>query len=356
MYKFAFVGNPNAGKTTWINYLADVHMKVANYLGVSVQEEITEISFENEKIMLIDLPGIYDLDVTNGEENFTKDYLKNHPVDLIVNVIDIRDIKRSLHLTAQLKKLHIPMLVLLNFVNENMNVEEIRKLSTLIRTPILFSTMKQKEDILSTMLEVKHSYVDTTFEEREIKKIDMQTIKKEYHYDQVLLHPVLGIVMLVIILLLSIWGIYTLAQPFSHLITVIFDGINQDLIMKIHTVKMIERLIQAIWFSFTSIVSFLPFLAGIFLLLAVLEESGYIARIAYLLDGAMQYFHLSGKSVIPMLVGFGCNVPAVMATRTISSPKERIACVMMIPFVSCSAKLPVFLLFANSFFLRLLFG
>lgn len=350
MYKFVFVGHPNAGKSTWINYLANADMKVANYLGVSVKEENKAITFHDESIMLIDLPGIYDLDNVNAEESYTRDYLLNESVDLIINVIDIRDIKRSLHLTSQLKKLHIPMMVLLNFVEEDMSKQEMKKLSKLIKTPILFSTFKQKEEILSTMLDVKNEYIENDFDERTLREVEMDTFSKNYKWDKFLLHPHFGILFLSLILGVSIYCIYLFSLPFSNLITIILEGIQEDFINTIKTVSLIDNIIKAIWFSFTSIVSYLPFLSGIFLFIAILEESGYIARIAYLLDTPMHLFHLSGKSVIPLLVGFGCNVPAIMATRTISSRKERIACAMMIPFISCSAKLPIFLLFASTFF------
>lgn len=351
MVKIAFVGNPNAGKSTWINFLANSTLKVANYSGVSVQEETTDLIYKNQKLCFIDLPGIYDLEVANAEERFTKQYLENNSVDLIVNVIDIRDLKRGLHLTSQLKKFKIPLLVLLNFVDENISHSEMNKLSKLIKTPILFSSLKEKELILDTMLEIKQRPALELFDEKMLYNLKVEGVSKNYELDKILLHPIFGMLILILILILSIGGIYFLSTPISDLITSFFDRINESYIMNLNTITIVDQMIQSIWFTFTSIASFIPFLFGIFFLITFLEESGYIARIAYLLDGAMHVFHLSGKSVIPLLIGFGCNVPAIMATRTIPNKKERTACALMIPFISCSAKLPIFLLFINTFFL-----
>lgn len=350
MVKIAFVGNPNAGKSTWINFLANSSLKVANYSGVSVQEETTDLIYKNQKLCFVDLPGIYDLEVANAEERFTKQYLENNSVDLIVNVIDIRDLKRGLHLTSQLKKFKIPLLVLLNFVDENISHSEMNKLSKLIKTPILFSSLKEKELILDTMLEIKQRPALELFDEKMLYNLEVEGISKNYELDKILLHPIFGMLILILILILSIGGIYFLSTPISDLITSFFDRINESYIMNLNTITIVDQMIQSIWFTFTSIASFIPFLFGIFFLITFLEESGYIARIAYLLDGAMHVFHLSGKSVIPLLIGFGCNVPAIMATRTIPNKKERTACALMIPFISCSAKLPIFLLFINTFF------
>lgn len=350
MVKIAFVGNPNAGKSTWINFLANSSLKVANYSGVSVQEETTDLIYKNQKLCFVDLPGIYDLEVANAEERFTKQYLENNSVDLIVNVIDIRDLKRGLHLTSQLKKFKMPLLVLLNFVDENISRSEMNKLSKLIKTPILFSSLKEKELILDTMLEIKQRPALELFDEKMLYNLKVEGVSKNYELDKILLHPIFGMLILILILILSIGGIYFLSTPISDLITSFFDRINESYIMNLNTITIVDQMIQSIWFTFTSIASFIPFLFGIFFLITFLEESGYIARIAYLLDGAMHVFHLSGKSVIPLLIGFGCNVPAIMATRTIPDKKERTACALMIPFISCSAKLPIFLLFINTFF------
>ncbi|NBK97756.1 MAG: ferrous iron transporter B [Erysipelotrichia bacterium] len=350
MIKIAFVGNPNVGKSTWINYLSDASLKVANYAGVSVEAKTTDLIYKNKHLTFIDLPGIYDLEVANAEERYTKQFLLTNEVDLIVNVIDVRDLKRGLHLTAQLKKMKRPLLVLLNFTSENVSRKEMHKLSKLIKTPILYSTLQAKEEILDTMLEVKNQAILDSFDEKMLYQLKVEGAYKKYALDQYFLHPILGIVLLVLILIVSIGGIYFISTPFANMITFCFDYLNEHFITKVNTIVIVEQMIASLWFTLTSILSFLPFLYGVFFLISFLEESGYIARIAYLLDGFMHLFHLSGKSVIPLFVGFGCNVPAIMATRTIPNQKERIACALMIPFISCSAKLPIFLLFINTFF------
>lgn len=350
MFNIAFIGNPNAGKSTWINYLCDSHLKVANYLGVSVQAESTTIMHQQEKMNFVDLPGIYDLYVQSGEETYTKTYLDTHHVDLLVNVIDIRDVQRSLHLTSQLKKLSIPLLVLLNYVDDSLDQKEMLTLSEMLKLPILFSGMQQKEDILDTLLSLKKSSNQEKISMYEIEKLQLSSTKKKYGLDDYLLHPILGIPLLIVILIFSIFIVYVLTTPIGEWITLLSEIGSGYVLGVIPQGTIFYSVLQAICFTFTSMLSFMPFLFGIFILLSFLEESGYIARIAYLLDGAMRLFHLSGRSVIPLLIGFGCNVPAIMATRTIDNKKEKVICALMIPFVSCSAKLPIFLLFVSVFF------
>lgn len=350
MFRIAFVGNPNAGKSTWINYLANTDMKVANYNGVSVEAQERVIQRSNEDWVFIDLPGIYDLQIASGEECYTKQYLKIQKVDFIVNVIDARDLKRGLHLCAQLKKLNIPMVVLLNFMEDKVKEKQIKHLSKIIKTPILYEGFHQREKILVTFYEIFKTYVHTSFNEEDIKRLKELGSKKKYQPDRILLHPLWGIPLLVVILVSSIVSIYFLSKPISDLFTSSLDSFFAYVLSFISLEGIFKNIMESLFFSFTSIASFLPFLAGIFFLIALLEESGYIARIAYLLDSVMQYFHLSGRSVIPLLIGFGCNVPAIMATRTIENKVERYACALMIPFISCSAKLPIFLLFTSVFF------
>lgn len=351
MYKFAFVGNPNAGKSTWINILTSSSFKVANYLGVSVQAEIKRITFKNQKIQFIDLPGIYDLEYTIGEEEYTKNYLLNNDIDLIVNVIDYRDLNRSLILTAQLKKLNIPMLILLNFIKPNENIEHIKKISEYIKLPILYLDKRKRKEAIQIMIETSNKkYLNKSNSFQKIEKLNINHIHKEYRLDSILLHPNFGIPILLSILISSIYILYYVTSPMGDRIYEWIQLASSYLLSTYQINPFIDKIVEAIFFSFASISSFLPFLGGIFFLLAFLEESGYIARIAYLLHHTMCKFNLSGKSVIPLLIGFGCNVPAIMATRTISNKKERIQCALMIPFISCSAKLPIFLLFTRVFF------
>lgn len=350
MFNIAFVGNPNAGKTTWINYLSNSDLKVANYMGVSVEAQECSIEYQGELWNMIDLPGLYDLQVTNGEEAYAKEYLENHKVDLIVNVIDYRDLSRGLHLCAQLKHLSIPMVVLLNFVDKKVKNKDVKKLSTIIKTPILYESLNHREKILDQLREVVNNYKFTSFDERELYKLQIEKNYKNFEADKVLLHPLWGKFILIIILILSVSGIYLFTKPLVDIITNSCDTFTAVLLAILNLNGFLKNIVEALFFTFTSILSFLPFLSGVFLLIAVLEESGYIARIAYLLDHTMQHFNLSGRSVIPLLVGFGCNVPAIMATRTIENKTERYACALMIPFISCSAKLPIFLLFTSVFF------
>lgn len=353
MSNLVFVGNPNAGKSTWINFLSNASMKVANYAGVSVEEQSVSMIYQNKKLELIDLPGIYDLEVVNGEECYAKQYLHHHTIDLLVNIIDVRDLKRGLHLTAQLKRLKIPMVVVLNFIDENVNREEMKKLSKLIKTPILYSGLQNREQILETFFEVMASPAYEEFDEKALYFLKVEGVEKNYTLDRWLLHPIFGIPFLFLLLATSIVLLYYISTPFSDAIVFLCTTVADHLLFPIFhqiTLPMVVSIFDSLWFAFVSVFSFLPFLFAVFFLLAALEESGYIARIAYLLDGFMKLFRLSGKSVIPLLIGFSCNVAAILSCRTIPNEKERKVTALMVPFVSCSAKLPVFLLFLHVFF------
>lgn len=351
MYKFAFVGNPNAGKSTWINILSSSHFKVANYLGVSVKAEIQTITFKKQKIQFIDLPGIYDLEYTIGEEEYTKKYLINNEIDLIVNVIDYRDLNRGLLLSSQLKKLNIPIIILLNFISPNEDIKNIKKISEVMKLPVLYLDKKKRKEALQIFIDTsKKKYNKEVSSLHTLEHILIEGEKKNYELDKFLLHQYMGIPFLFMILITSIFILYYITLPISNIIQDFMETISIYLLSTYQINPIIDQIAQAVFFSFSSILSFLPFLTGIFFLLSFLEESGYIARIAYLLHNTMRKFNMSGKSVIPLLIGFGCNVPAIMATRTISNKSERIRCALMIPFISCSAKLPIFLLFTSIFF------
>lgn len=349
MYRIAFVGNPNVGKSTWINYLTGSNLKVANYLGVSVEASVVDYIHGNKQLEFIDLPGIYDLHHVSAEEVYTKQYLEDHNIDVIVNVIDYRDIKRQLHLTNQLKQLGIKMVVLLNFLPQEISSKKIESFSNYLKLPIIYSGFIQKDNIIDIFLSNKMSNTDI-INERNFDALKLSKSKKDYDLDAYLLHPTFGIVYMILILVISITLLYQLSIPIAMGIEILIDSIYTSIIEYVSIPLYLESILLLFYTLLQSIFAFIPFLFFIFIFLAVIEESGYVARIAYLMDPFMSMFHLSGKSVIPLFIGFGCNVPAIMATRMLDNKKERIACALMIPFISCSAKLPIFLLFTSVFF------
>ncbi len=349
MYKIAFVGNPNVGKSTWINYLSGSNLKVANYLGVSVEASIVDYTHKGKAIQFVDLPGVYDLHHVSAEETYTKQYLDENKIDLIVNVIDYRDVKRQLHLTNQLKQLNVKMMIILNFIPETISTKKIESFSNYLKLPIIYSGFNNRESIIDLFLRNKVSNTQI-INERDFDQLHLHKVHKEYAFDEVLLHPLYGIPLMLFILISSVAILYSLSQPIA-------DGLNyalqmgyDQLLSSVHIPIYVESIVMLCLTLFQSMLGFIPFLFFIFVLLSIIEESGYVARIAYLMDPFMSIFHLSGKSVIPLFIGFGCNVPAIMATRMLDNKKERIVCALMIPFISCSAKLPIFLLFTGVFF------
>jgi len=349
MFNIVFVGNPNVGKTTWINFLSGSKFKVANYNGVSVDMSEYCIRYKEEMINFVDLPGLYDLDVVSGEEKYTKEYLSKNKIDLLVNVMDIRNLKAGIHLCAQLKELHIPMIVLLNFVDNQIKEEDIEFLADTIHTPILCTSMKERNKILDILLKTPSNYQYIPFKEKDVMKTKLN-LSKKYKLDNILLHPIAGIIILIVFLILSIYLLFILSDPFSTCIEIIGERLRLILLGSFNENVIFVKLLDALLYSLITFLSFLPFLTLIFLWMAWIEESGYMARIAYLLDPYLHFFNLSGNSVIPLLIGYGCSVPAILATRTIKDSRERKITALMIPFMSCSGKIPIYLLFVSTFF------
>lgn len=349
MINIAFVGLPNVGKSTYVNYLSGSHFKVANYLGVSVGVEKKVFTYKKQQLCFIDLPGIYDLNIVSAEENITKKYLEEEKIDLIVEVIDESDLQRGLHLCAQLKKCNIPLIVLLNQKDNKNHTIDLKKLSSSIYTPIIKGDFKDKEKILDTILKNLHTSSTKIFDERSI--FIPYINKKQYTLDILFLHPKWGILILSVLFILFFTFIFMMGDKIASLLvsflyqfTIVFTSYV--------TISFMKVILYIFLSSLMAISSFVPYLFLIYIGMAILEESGLMARIAYLFDPFMQFFHLSGKSIIPFIIGFGCSVPAILATRTIENEKERRISALLIPFVSCSGKLPVFLLFTNVFFVH----
>ncbi len=377
--KIILVGNPNCGKTTLYNKLTGEKGSVGNYSGITVSKRESKLKEEYGKnnITLVDLPGLYSLTPYTSEENITKDYILNESPDLIINVVDGANIERSLFFTTQLIELNIPMIVCIN------KLDVIKK-----RNEILDITKMEKELGCSIILtngqngEGLHLLIEETEKKRVVKQfkkldkdnrqqyirgvINKSTNKKaisKYEntksdkIDKVVTNKYLGVPIFLGIMTIVFW----LSQRgvggyFSDYLNEIFfaetvPNYLNNLFSNLEVSKMLQGLIvEGVVGGIGAVLGFLPLIIVLFFLLALLEDSGYLARVALIMDVYLRKVGLSGKSIIPMIVGTGCSVPGVMATRTIENDNERKMTIMLTPFVPCSAKMPIIALFSVVFF------
>lgn len=432
-YTVAFAGNPNVGKSAWINALSNAHFQVGNWPGVTIERKEAIIEFEGDNYHLIDLPGTYSLDEQTNEEAVTSNFLANEKIDCIVNVVDASNLSRNLMLTLKLRELNISMILLFNFMDEvkkqqiEINQEAIsHRLGLPIYAGSAFdhqhtSFLKMIQQACQKRV-IYHPLVDAesdryfvylydlihkklpAMEEREIirtiyacwdgkaqviKKLNNQGIPIEslnqmsmermqknqieavnscmkyvtqrddrryaltHKIDAVLLNKWTAYPCLILFFVLLLLIVFNGSRPYIDFINQFFTEFLADYIRAIFNflpAPILDLIVTGILGGVGGVLSFLPLMAFLFFFLGILEESGYMARVAFLLDKAMRVFHLSGKAFLTLLIGFGCNVPAIYATRTLDNQRQKELTATLIPFMSCSARLPVYMLFASAFF------
>ena len=432
-FHVAFVGNPNCGKTTLFNAITGARLKVANWPGVTVEKKEGTVEFEDEKLILIDTPGIYSLSTYTIEEKVTRNCILDDDIEVIVNVVDASSLERNLYLTLQLLELGKPIVMALNMMDvveeRGMEIDMHRLPEMLCDIPIVpVSAIKKRglDILLHAIIHHKEavtlgevfSYSDAL--EDKIKKLEVimaakypnhssarwhaiklleddeevseehpvdvsrivdksysrQIIQAKYSYiddiikeclfnksakeagtdriDAILTHPVFGVPCFLIIMALVFLLTFTLGDWIKGFLEMFLDWLQQNvsiLFDNMHVAFWLKGLVvDGIIAGVGGILTFLPNIIILFIALAVLEDSGYMARVAYVMDGIMGKLGLSGKAFLPMILGFGCTVPAVMATRALETPKDRRRTMLITPFMSCSARLPIYVLFSGLFF------
>lgn len=374
MINVALLGNPNVGKTTVFNLLTGSNQYVGNWPGVTIEKKE---GYLDDNIRIVDLPGIYAMDTFSNEEKVSKDFLEQENVDVIVNVVDASNLDRNLYLTTQLMKYNKPIVILLNMVDlaEAKGIKlDYDKLAKNLNVTILPIVAKKKtglENIKSVIENASKSriYYSVNFgnETETYKKIEEiisdativpSSNKKSISdsIDDVVLNPILAYPIFIGILLLLFKFTFDwvggplqewLGGAIEAYVMTPVDGMlaNSSLWFK-------SLIVDGVLGGVSGTLPFFPLIFTLFLGISLFEDSGYMSRAAFLMDRIMYRVGLSGKAFIPMVMGLGCSSPAIMATRTLESEKDRKITALISPLMTCGAKLPIYALFVSIFFPR----
>lgn len=450
----ALIGNPNSGKTTLFNQLTGSRQYVGNWPGVTVEKKEGKLSYKNEEIKIIDLPGIYSLSPYSSEEIVTRNCLLHDDVDLIINIIDSTNIERNLYLTTQIMELGKPIVVVLNMIDilekkgDKIDYQLLSKLLSVAVIPMSANKHDKIENLMDSCLDIINQKASSKIQdvqniyapeidsilnnieeilknsnnkfkvnprwlavklfsedhdilknvhltEDELSKInfyknsvspskntDRQMIISECRYDYIcsvckkcvhknlkndklsitdkidkivtnkfLALPIfLAIMMLIFYITFGPVGNYFKSWA-EFLINDIIGNSIEKLLVSLNASSWAKSLIlDGVVKGVGSVISFFPQIMILFTLLSVLEDSGYMARAAFITDKMLRKIGLSGKAFVPLLMGFGCSVPAVLGTRILEHDKDKKLTILMIPFMSCSAKMPVYSMFISAFF------
>ncbi len=392
--RIALAGNPNSGKTTVYNAITGSNEKVGNWAGVTVEKKEHVIKktlySTSEELVAVDLPGAYSMSPFTSEENVTSEFIKSANLDAMINIVDATSLSRGLFLTTQLLELGIPMVVALNKADINkkkgIKVNE-KKLSEQLGCPVVVTTATAgAESGLKEVIEkaislvgttqvapykgegieltnkeqveladkARYAFVKTVVDKVEKRKVAGNRQNKQDAIDKIIAHKWLGIPIFALVM----WAVFAISQAYvgpwiaDYLVGWIetfqgyVGGMLGDNVSPILSAILVDGIIGGVG----AVVGFLPLIMVMFFLLALLEECGYMARVAVVMDRFLKGVGLSGKSIIPMVIGTACGIPGVMATRTIKNERQRRTTAMLTPFMPCGAKLPVIALFAGAFF------
>ncbi|MGF0109332.1 MULTISPECIES: ferrous iron transport protein B [unclassified Clostridium] len=371
MISVALVGNPNTGKTTVFNALTGSKQYVGNWPGVTIDKKY---GFINKDIKVVDLPGIYAMDTYSNEEKVSRNYLENEDVDLIINVVDATNLERNLYLTTQLMQFNKPILVLLNMMDiankRGLNIDT-EILGEKLGVSILAISAKNKKGLENIVEEINkskeiipnynvkfdsendaYSYIDKLIHES--SKGDGKSNYIGEKIDKVVLNPILAypaflIALFIIFKFTFNWFGQPLADALDAFVADTFTSFVEGLIVN-SSPWFRSLILDGIVAGVGGVIVFFPIVFSLFVGISFLEDCGYMSRIAFLMDKIMRRIGLSGKAFIPMIMGFGCSAPAIMATRTLESEKDRKMTALLAPLVTCGARLPVYALFASIFF------
>ncbi len=380
--RFALIGAPNSGKTALFNALTGNRQKVANYPGVTVERKTGALlTPSGRKVTLVDLPGTYSLRARSPDEEVTRDvvlgrFASEQTPDLLLCVADATNLRLALRLVLELKRVGRPMLLVLNMIdiaNRRGIVIDLDKLSAELGVPVITAAAVRRggTDALTARLDElaagthaadsestwnAPSTSELRAAQREADRIIGLAVQMPAkpdtlttRLDAVLLHPVAGLAILFAILFVMFQAVFTWAQPLMNLISAGFDG----LALAVHTwlpAGLLQSfLADGVISGVGSVLVFLPQILILFLFILLLEDLGYMARAAFLMDRIMGGAGLHGRAFIPLLSSFACAIPGIMATRVIDNPRDRLTTILVAPLMTCSARIPVYTLIISAF-------
>ncbi len=389
--RIALTGNPNSGKTTMFNALTGRNEKVGNWAGVTVEKKehtIKKAYYKGaEELIAVDLPGAYSMSPFTSEESITSSYVKQENPDVIINIVDATNLSRSLFFTTQLLELGVPVVVALNKsdINEKKGTEiDATKLSQLLACPVIETVSVSSnglQSVVAAAVEAKGKTQEAVYSQGDIdlsskaavEKADRKrfefvnkivksvetrkVLTKDENFgdkiDAVLTNkwlgiPIFAVVMYLVFQISQVWVGTPVADWLVGWLET-FQGFIGELLSDANPL-LSAILVDGVIGGVVAVVGFLPLVMVMYFLIALLEDCGYMSRVAVVLDPIFKRVGLSGKSVIPFVITVGCAVPGIMASRTIRNERERRATAMLAPFMPCGAKIPVIALFAGAFF------